>query len=144
MTAQTPAAGDLRSISIPGHLRRRTYRKVTLLWAATLLIVSLQPMRPANFHFSRAHHVAHFLAFGALAFLATVGFSDARRIALWPATASFLFGFAIEFLQHLHNRKPVEWYDVRDNAIGILALTALCHMIYWCSADAKKRVELVP
>jgi hypothetical protein len=141
MTAQTPSTGDLRCISIPGHLRRSTYRKVTLLWAAALLIASLQPMRPAHFHFSAAHHVAHFLAFGALALLATVGFSDARRIALWPATASFLFGFAIEFLQHLQNRNPVEWHDVRDDAIGILAFAALCHMIYWCSANANKRPD---
>jgi hypothetical protein len=138
MTFWLTSIGDLRSVSSSAPLWQTTYRIATFIWAAILLIVSLQPRRPANFHSSIAHHVAHLLAFGALAFLATVGFGDARRIALWPATAAFLFGFAIEFVQHVHNRKSIEWHDVRDNAIGILAFTALCHMIYWWPATAKK------
>jgi hypothetical protein len=127
-----------RRNSISVHSRQATYRLATLLWAAALLIASLQPWRAPNFHFSIAHHVAHFLGFGVLAFFATVGFGKASRISLWPAAASFLFGFSIEFLQHLQNRKPIEWHDVRDNAIGIIVLTACCHMVYRRTANAEK------
>jgi hypothetical protein len=132
------STADFQRGSIFGHSRRATYRIATLIWAAALLIASLQPRRPPHFHFSLAHHIAHFLGFGALAFLATVGFGKPTRISLWPAAAAFLFGFAIEFLQHLENRGPIEWHDVRDNAIGIVVLTLLSHMVYRRTHDAKK------
>jgi hypothetical protein len=141
------STGDLQRESFSGHSRRATYRIATFIWAATLLIASLQPRRPPHFHFSLGHHIAHFLGFGALAFLATVGFGKATHTSLWPAAASFLFGFAIEFLQHLENRKPIEWHDVRDNAIGIIVFAVLSHLVYR-TADAKgvplKENELVP
>jgi VanZ family protein len=110
--------------------RRRAYRIAALMWAAALFIVSLQPKRPSNFHFSLTHHIAHLFGFGALAFLATVGFSRTGRMSVWPAAASFLLGLAIEFLQHLQNQKPVEWQDVRDDAIGVLVVAAISHLVY--------------
>jgi hypothetical protein len=73
-----------------------------------------------------AHQIAHFLGFGALAFLATLGFRRSGRNSLEPAAASFLFGLVIEFLQHWQNQMPVEWPDVRDNAVGIGVFTAFC------------------
>ena len=73
-----------------------------------------------------AHHIAHFLGFGSLAFLATLGFGTPGRNSLTPAAAVFLFGLAIEFLQHWQNQMPVEWPDVGDNAIGIGVFTAFC------------------
>ncbi len=123
--------------SISRHPRLAAYRIAAITWAVALLIGSLQPMRPAHFHFSIAHHVAHFLGFGALALLAIVGF-DNHSSSLWPAAASFLFGFAIEFLQHWQNRMPIEWYDVRDDAVGVLAFAVFCHMVYGRTPDIKK------
>jgi hypothetical protein len=70
------------------------------------------------------------LGFGALAFLSTVGFSRTGRTSVRPAAASSLLGLAIEFLQHLQNQKPVEWQDVRDDAIGVLVVAAICHLVY--------------
>jgi hypothetical protein len=109
--------------------RRSTYRIATLSWAGALLFGSLQPIRPGNIHFGLLHHIAHFLGFGMLAFLAVVGFGNPGWTVLRPAAGAFLFGFAIEFLQHWQNRMPVEWYDVRDDAVGILVFTALCHTL---------------
>jgi hypothetical protein len=132
--------GDRRTqfhFSRPG---RNTYRTASLLWAAALLIGSLQPSRPANIHYSPGHNIVHFLGFGALAFLATVGFGNPVRSSFWPATACFFFGFAIEFLQHWQNRMPIEWHDVRDNAIGILAAIALLHAVYRRTDGPKKVV----
>src|ERR1700722_8150418 len=121
-----------------GPQRRAAYRTATFIGAAALVIGSLQPRQPANLHFSTAHHVAHLLGFGALAFLAIVGFSGPSYASFWPAAASFLLGFAIEFLQHLQNRKPVEWHDVRDDGIGILLFTVFCHLLHRRVADEKK------
>jgi hypothetical protein len=111
-------------------LPRSTYRTAALIWAATLLIASLQPARPANFHGTTAHHSLHFLGFGVLAFLVTVGFGGPWRDLPWPAVASFLYGLAIEFVQHWKNRMPVEWNDVRDDAVGVFVFVAVCHMVY--------------
>ncbi len=134
--------------SISRHPWVAAYRIAAITWAIALLIGSLQPMRPAHFHFSIAHHVAHFLGFGALAFLAIVGFDNHSRSSRWPAAASFLFGFAIEFLQHWQNRMPIEWYDVRDDAVGVLAFAVFCHMVYRRTPEVKRaplRVnDLVP
>jgi hypothetical protein len=130
MKRSMTSATDHRRNSISWCPRASICRSIALIWAAALLIGSLQPMRPAHFHFSMAHHVAHFVAFGALAFLSIVGFDNRCRIALGPATAALLLGFMIEFLQHLQNRMPIEWYDVRDDAFGVIVFAALCHMAY--------------
>src|SRR5579863_3949415 len=111
--------------------RRVKYRFATLVWATALLIASLQPKRPANFHFSVAHHIAHFLSFGALAFVATVGFGNFGNASLWSALGCCVFGFTIECLQHLQFGMPVEWHDVRDDAIGIIAFVIICHVTFW-------------
>ncbi len=110
---------------------RRTYRRAVLLWAAALLIGSLQPIRPVHIHFGLVHHLVHFLGFGVLAFLATAGFGNPFRFSWWPAAASFLFGLTIEILQHWQYRIPLEWRDVRDNAIGIVTFAAIYHILCW-------------
>jgi len=105
--------------------RRTGYRAVAIAWGIALLIGSLQPIRPLGIHFGFVHHTAHLLCFGALAFFAAAGFGNPGRISLWPATGSFTLCFAIEFLQHLENHMPIEWHDLGDDAIGILAFSLL-------------------
>lgn len=117
--------------------RKVTYRAATLIWATVLLILSLQPSRPGNIHLGVAHRIAHFLGFGALALMATLGFGRPGRNSLQPAAACFLFGLAIEFLQHWQNQMPVEWPDVRDNAVGIGVFTAFC-LVYQRKVAQKK------
>jgi hypothetical protein len=124
------STSDSQKNSFSEHTRRGRFRKAALIWAAALLIGSLQPSRPASIHFGLAHHIVHLLAFGVLAFLATAGFGNPGRFSLSPAAASLLLGFAIEFIQHWQNRAPIEWHDVRDDAIGILAFTSFCHLVY--------------
>src|SRR5271165_2874013 len=109
------------------HIR---YRLAAAIWAAALFAISIQPARPGNIHSGPAHHVAHFLSFGALAFLAAMGFGFADRISVYPALGTFLWGGAIEYLQHLQNQMPVEWYDVRDDGVGIIAFMILWHISF--------------
>ena len=105
--------------------KRSIYRTAALLWAAALFIGSLQPYRPAHIHRGAIHHLLHVFAFGILTFLLIAAHNKLDRISLWPAAAVFLFGFTIELLQHWSYRNPLEWNDVRDDAIGICAVTAL-------------------
>lgn len=124
-------------VSIPNpfarHPRRSQLRVATIVWGAALLVGSLQPNRPAGIHFGFLHHAAHIICYGALAFLAAAGYGRARAIPLWPTTCCLLFGLLIEFAEHLQSGMPVEWYDVRGDAIGILLFTAL-----FCALDARR------
>ena len=118
------------NITAPGPSRRPIYRCAAILWATALLIGSLQPNRPAHIHFGVAHQALHWLGFGLLAYLATAGFGKLGRTWLGPAAAAFLLGFTIELLQHRQYRIPIEWCDVRDDAIGILVVAAICRIVY--------------
>jgi hypothetical protein len=119
-------------IVFPGPLFRMTrvalYRTAAIVWGMALLVGSLQPHRPGHMHAGVVHHIVHVSCFGALAVLVALGFSNPRRPARWPASVAFLFGFGIEFLQHWKNRMPIEWYDVRDDAAGILVFSALLYI----------------
>jgi VanZ family protein len=112
------------------------YRLAAVIWAAVLLVISLQPARPGNIHSGPAHNVAHFLSFGALAFLAARAFGLADRISVRPALVSFFWGLMIEYLQHVLNRMPVEWYDVRDDTAGIIVFMILGHTLTRCIHSA--------
>ncbi len=110
--------------------KRLAYRTATFCWGAALLIGSLQPGRPGNIHFGVRHHVAHLLSFGLLGLLAILGFASYSRTSLTPPAFGFLFGFAIEFFQHWHNAMPIEWLDVADDGIAILASLVLFHWLF--------------
>lgn len=65
------------------------------------------------------HRVAHVLAFGGAALiwiaLGTNGRGEFRGALIVLAT-----GLLIETAQHLIYKGPIEWWDVRDDTIGIL------------------------
>lgn len=105
--------------------KRARYRTAALIWSLALLIGSLQPSRPAHIHFGTIHHMAHILGFGLLAVLLAAASSNRDRVSYWPPAAVFVFGLTIELLQHWLYRIPLEWCDVRDDAIGIVAFTVL-------------------
>ena len=55
------------------------------------------------------------------------------------AIAILCLGFCLEFAQHLIYRNPVEWRDVRDDAIAIL----LAFTLYRLTGSWKPRGEAV-
>jgi hypothetical protein len=122
------SAVERRRNSSYAHSRRVACQAATIIWAVALLAGSLQPRRPANFHSSPAHQVAHFLGFGLLALLAAVSFGKPGAIGVWPVLSPLFLGVAIEFLEHWKNEMPVEWYDVREDAVGILVFAAIWHL----------------
>jgi hypothetical protein len=134
----TSAIG-FQEAAVLGQAKKSAYRTATFCWGAALLIGSLQPGRPGNIHFGILHLVAHLLSFGVLGFLATSAFAPTDQISWTPAACVFLFGFAIEFFQHWHNAMSIEWPDVADDGIGILASVALFHFL--CRRPARRLAE---
>jgi hypothetical protein len=113
------------------HMKHHvSYRLAAVAWAVILLVISLQPARPGNIHSGPAHHIAHFFGFGALALLSAMGLGFSDRNSVYAGLASFSWGMMIEYLQHAHNQVPIEWYDVRDNSLGIIAFMILWHSLY--------------
>jgi hypothetical protein len=69
------------------------------------------------------HRELHWVAFGGAALL-LFGLSRSRRHAIWSAIAICALGFSLEFLQHQMYRNPIEWWDVRDDFLAVLAAFA--------------------
>ena len=71
-----------------------------------------------------AHRIAHIGAFGALALL-LLPLARSRRDIWLITVAIFCASFGMELTQYYvfhfaRDRQPVEWWDVRDNTVGLL------------------------
>lgn len=102
-------------------LTRAVLRRVAIVWVICLVILSLQPVRPAGTR-GRVpkHQIEHVVAFGATAILLMA--LARRRKQEWIAAAGVVgLATAIEFCQLMIYRMPVgfEWWDVREDSIGI-------------------------
>lgn len=103
-------------------LSRPVLLALWIVLVAFLIVGSLQPARPAFVHL--AHREIHWLGFGGSALLLFCLSRTPRREIL-GASATVLLGLSLEFLQHLIGRNPIEWRDVSDDALAILAFLAL-------------------
>jgi hypothetical protein len=92
-----------------------------LVLIAGLTFVSLRPVGPHGAtQGSIAHHLEHGVAFAVLALvLLPLGRSRSQKWML--ALAIFFLAGALEMRQHQLFRQPFEWWDVRDDSIGILS-----------------------
>ncbi len=118
-----------------GNRLKTIFRIAAFIWATALFIGSLQPNRPAHIHYGPIHHTAHVLGFGILTFLLAAGYGNRHRVTFGSAAAVFAFGFTIELLQHWLYRMPIEWRDVRDDGIGVVAVVALYQI--FCSTSLR-------
>ena len=101
---------------------RVVFRIVAQVWLILLIVGSLQPARPSLV--TGFHREIHWLAFAGATFLLLL-LSRNRRQEIWSAVGVFLLGLSLECLQHLFYRNPMEWWDVRDDTLSILAAFAL-------------------
>lgn len=100
-------------------LTRRALRLIAILWIAGLVAVSLQPWRPEGESQSIVHQVSHLISFGAAGVMLFALSNDSRQA--WRAALGILcLAVAIETSQHLLYKNPFEWWDVRDDTIGVL------------------------
>jgi hypothetical protein len=104
---------------------------VTMAWLTFLIVGSLQPARPSVV--KSVHREIHWLGFAVPAILQFI-VSRTRRQEVLSAFAIFFLGLSLEILQHLIYRNRMEWFDVRDDGLAILAAFALYHLTGACKA----------
>ena len=102
--------------------RSQIIRRIAQGWLLLLILGSLQPVRPAPF--VGLHRGIHILAFAGAAFLLLL-ISRTRRQQIRGVIAMCLLGLFLESAQHLVYRHPMEWRDVRDDTLAVLAAFAL-------------------
>ncbi len=120
--------------------RRRTLIVIAAVWIAALIAGSLLPVgaknalgttsrrpaislgrfgEPLSKRLSE-HRLVHFAAFGVTAFLlVTASRTTTQRMAAVAVTIGL--GYAVEFLEHLVYRVDFEIWDVRDDALAVIA-----------------------
>lgn len=101
------------------------------VWAIFLIVGSLQPHRLRSISQGHdLHPVFHFFSFGTLA--ALVLLTNSR----WPRTLRFLgclaLGFLIEIAQSFAFPDAIEWWDVRDDTLGVIFFSGMTvAFLYW-------------
>ena len=106
-------------------------RRITLAWLLFIIVGSLQPARPG--HNVALHRGIHWLAFACTAFLLLL-LSRNRRQEIRGVVAACLLGLSLEYVQHVVYRNAMEWRDVRDDTLAILAALALYRLAGTCWA----------
>jgi len=91
-------------------------RLIASLWIAGVAFVSLQSHRPPQT--PALHRLFHFAVFAATAVILRTSIAG-RRPLLRATLVAVTVGVALELLQ-TQMRYPIEWWDVRDDAIGVL------------------------
>ena len=99
-------------------LTRLRLQRLATFWIAGLVAVSLQPWRPHGESQSIVHQVWHLVSFGAAGAMLFALSRNAKQF-FTAALAIFCLAVAIETSQHLLYKNAFEWWDVRDDTIGV-------------------------
>jgi hypothetical protein len=99
-------------------LTRQVLRRIATLWIAGLVAISLQPWRPHGESQSIVHQLWHLVSFGGAAAMLFTLSRNAKQV-LTAALGIFCLAIAIETSQHLLYKNAFEWWDVRDDTIGV-------------------------
>ena len=94
----------------------RGARLVAPFWIAAVAITSLQSQRPPQT--AALHRLFHFTAFAVTAVILRRA-GAGRWAPAGSACAAAMLGAALELLQ-TRMRYPIEWWDMRDDALGAL------------------------
>jgi VanZ family protein len=99
--------------------RSKIINAVALVWLLCLTVVSLQPYRPTvEKRINVLHILAHIVAFSTPALLLCLTRKNPRQE--WIMAASVMaVGLFLETAQCFMYGIEFEWWDVRDDAIGI-------------------------
>ena len=112
-------------------------RVVAWVWIALLVAGSLQPARPGVV--KGVHREIHWVGFAGAALL-LFALSKTRRREILGACAVFLLGVSLEVLQHLIYRNHLEWRDMADDGLAIVAAFALYRLTgAWKPSPARGR-----
>jgi hypothetical protein len=77
------------------------------------------------------HRLAHVAVFGVTALLFLL-LADSTKERARAVGAALLLGCGIELMQFAFGLAPVfEWWDLRDDAFGILGVLVICQGLRW-------------
>ncbi len=107
-------------------LTRQTLRRIAIIWIICLTAGSLQPYRPPGEPHTIRHRIAHVISFGTAALMLLALGTDGKSESM-GALAVLCLAVVIETGQHLLYKNSFEWWDVRDDTIGILIAALLIH-----------------
>ena len=118
------------------HVPQRFLRLIVLPWTLCLIAGSLSPSYVKERLGTHTHHRPyHFISFGATALLFLL-ISNTRRQEWVSVFAVFGLGLILETLQCLLFDGYMEWWDIRDDALGISITFLLFRMAdRWLSAS---------
>jgi hypothetical protein len=111
--------------------RRPILLRLAQAWILALIAGSLQPARPAPVR--GLHSAIHWLAFAGTTSLLLLLCRN-RREEIRAVAATCLMGLSLEYLQHVIYRNAMEWRDVRDDTLAVLAALTLYHLAGVCKA----------
>lgn len=102
-----------------GSRSRALLYGAAILWTVLLAYFSLAHLIRHAYPGTIGHRIEHVAAFGVLAFLLlTVA---VNRVQEWITVLALVcFAAALELGQHHLFRVPLEWFDIRDDVIGVL------------------------
>jgi hypothetical protein len=99
--------------------RHQIILRLAQVWIVALIVVSLQPARPGPV--VALHRAIHWVAFAGVALLLLL-LSRTRRHKISGVAVTCLLALSLEALQHFIYRNPMEWRDVRDDVLAIMAV----------------------
>jgi hypothetical protein len=114
--------------------------RISPLWVLSLVIGSLLPgaaKTALGTHVPVQHRLYHALAFGATAYLFLLIARGARE-RLYALLFTIGLAVAIEYLQYRISGGVFEWWDVRDDSLGVLAAV----LIFTWAASREKLLPL--
>jgi hypothetical protein len=140
-TVSQDTPGAVLSSFLPRLMTARALRIFTWVWIVCVIVGSLLPGSAKNTIGTTdevrmkaqyevggvAHRVWHFGVFGCTALLLLV---QAKKLRGWvfAALGTFGLGLSLEILQWWIFGNAFEWWDVRDDAIGVLGAVLLCRL----------------
>jgi hypothetical protein len=124
---------------VPSQGTRRVARQILPYWIVGIIVLSFLPGRdkrwlgtdPFILHHpvTWQHRSGHFFAFGTMAVLLLLGTTSPSAKTVAAASATFL-GITIETGQYVLGLSPLlEWWDIRDDVVGILFGIALTKLL---------------
>src|SRR5690625_4131943 len=100
------------------HADPRNYRCLWILLMVLTMVGSLLPLNVPSTTPVPGDKLQHFLGYGLLATMATLGFSR-LSLALGAALAMIGLGAAVEGIQHLLPWRQFDWLDMLANTLGV-------------------------
>jgi hypothetical protein len=119
-------------------VNRTALRWFATVWVICLIVASLQPLRPPDTSGetrSYKHELEHVIVFGATGLILLALARDRREE--WAAAGKVMaLAIGIEVAQLLIYRMPFgfEWWDVREDTIGMILAMLLARSNYFQSA----------